>query len=504
MPPKAKGKAKAKAKVKAKAKAKAGAALRRPSARVRMRLRPAAGGEKAKDNKKPLNGIPLADLQKLGVIRLKDAKYYQRDVDLVGMVQSVKLEGDQVYIELYVSGTRDDELLRVLSGKRERLVRVHVCGPDCANVLTGELMVHGKNFEAVDRGAVAWFTNLEQVIPDEGDGEDELEKLRREAEKAKDKKNKGAGGTPKEKKKKKKSKSVERKKRKEDKGKEEESESEDDEEEEEPGRKSLEELFSRTGLDPSFKRRNKVLKRARRLGKGKKKKKKSKKKESESKEEDEESSDSGTSSGGDEGYSLFQSDKKVAHIARRCPGALTCTSLMEAKESLATSSGMTWNLDKKSLPPIYTHFIRQQMADRMSPPILQEALTIGATVDALLQGRVAYGCDILSQRLKALESLSRGMSWRVGREMELIRSEGGSMAEDEEAREAARRARESEKLWNMTSRPSGKGDFNSGGKNKNKGGKGNQKGRNDEWQRGKGGDGKKDDKGRWQGNKKDQ
>ena len=63
----------------------------------------------------------------------------------------------------------------------------------------------------------------------------------------------------------------------------------------------------------------------------------------------------------------------------------------------------------------------------MSPAMLQEALTISTCLDGLLQGRAAGVCDVLAQRLKSLETVSRGTHWSIGRQLELVRADATGM-----------------------------------------------------------------------------
>ena len=94
--------------------------------------------------------------------------------------------------------------------------------------------------------------------------------------------------------------------------------------------------------------------------------------------------------------------------------------------------------------------------------MLQEALTVSTCLDGLLRGRVASVCDVLSQRLKSLESLCKGAHWSVGRQLELVRADAGITGETE-GLEAARRAREEDKLKATLARLSGGrgGDYTS-------------------------------------------
>ena len=490
MPPKAKAKGKARPKAKVRVRpaavaAGAGGVRRRPAAHVPP---PPAATKK-------LCEVPLAELTKLGLIAIPKALHYHKEVAIAGTPKTVKLENGEIFLELETSGTQDDELLRVLSGKSSRLLQVHICEDGCAGTLTGETLVHGREFLKVKKEDDEWYSNLEKVVPGVDEGEDQLELLRKAALAREEKDDKD---TEKDKKK---SKTKKKKKDKKDKGsdapsgskghkekKKRKSESEDEEEKLEVGQRNLKGLFYKTGLDPNVKRRLKMMKKARKLGTAKKKKSKKDKSSTSSPSDGSDSSESSTGGGVESG--LFDSDNTVKVMAKRYPGCLTCSSVMEAKESLITTSGMAWSMDKDALPPLYTHFTRQQLGPNMSPPVLQEALTISASVDALLQGRVAYACDILSQRLKALECLSRGAHWTVGRQLELVSTEALTMAEDTEALQAARRAKEQERLKGLLSRPTQpKGvDYDYGQGKKGKQGKGNGKGKSGDGGRGKGGD----------------
>eukprot|EP00435_Cladocopium_sp_Y103_P073962 s105_g46.t1 len=148
---------------------------------------------------------------------------------------------------------------------------------------------------------------------------------------------------------------------------------------------------------------------------------------------------------------------------------------------------------------------KQCLMGHMSPPMGQEALTVAQSLDRLLQGHAAAACDILAQRLKSLEASSRGAHWTMSRQLELIRSASGTMAEDAETYEAAKRAREEDRLRSLTSRPSGIRGSESGGAakgvRKGKDWKGTSKGKHEDGAKGKGGD-KKEDTKPWQKEKK--
>ena len=90
--------------------------------------------------------------------------------EVVGRVAQVRVEHGQTYIELDVTGTQDEGLLKVLTGKEDRMIKVHLCAPDCDNSLTGEYLIHGKAGIKVEAKALPWYTNVVKVP-----GREELE-----------------------------------------------------------------------------------------------------------------------------------------------------------------------------------------------------------------------------------------------------------------------------------------------------------------------------------------
>ena len=82
---------------------------------------------------------------------------------MAGKVANYRSEGGEIFIDLKVTGTKNDELLRVLSGTDEKLVTVYLCGEDCQALLTGELLVHAQEFMKVKLNRVPWLTNLKDV-----------------------------------------------------------------------------------------------------------------------------------------------------------------------------------------------------------------------------------------------------------------------------------------------------------------------------------------------------
>ena len=476
------------------------ARMARPAAAVPARRRPAAAvvapGLRLID-------VPAANLEALGWIKLIKAKYYNREVEVVGRVANVSLEGGELYLELAVAGTKDDGLLRSLSGKPGRVLKVHVCKEGCGGALTDEFLVHADEYKKVTREEAPWHTNLEEVAPPIG--EDELEGLRRKAaEMAKEEGRKESPKRKKDRKKKKEKASGSKPSKKDDssqaskeRGKEKKRKPVDSEEEElENGQKSLKVVFGGTCLDPSRKSRQKLLQKAKKVGQSKKKKKK----DGSSKGSDTDETISSSSTEEIDEGGLFEGDRKMQSIWRRYPGALTASAAAETRQHLVAASGAVWAVDKSRVPPVFTRYARQSLVRMMPPAMAQEAITLGHVLDGLVQGKIASSCDIVAQRLKALEASSRGSHWTVSRQLELVKVDSMMIAEDEEARQAARRAREEEKLARLVAgsiRTYEGGSQGKGGK-KGKDWRG-KRGRHDEGQKGgKGGDKSKDDRGGWQ------
>ena len=453
--------------------------------------------ERAGDGQaRPMRTLSLQELQQMGTVHIEEGRYYGRSVQVAGRMRGAYIEGGEMFAELQATGTKDDELLRILSEAPAFRLNVHVCGENCDGALTDPLLIHGKSLQEVDLKAQPWFTNLEAVgTPRGGPAPDELARLRELQEQARE----GApGGDKKEKKK---------DKKRRDKGEADGGEGraaktpKKKEEELDVGQKPLEVIYSHTGLDPIPERRKKVLRRAKKLGKAKKKKKK--KESSSSKSSGSRSSSSSSGSTDDEDSGLFGEDTKLMKIWRRCPGALTAGAVREARHGLMTQAGTLWNLGQGEIPPLLTQYCRQQVLQphSVSPAMSQELMTLAQAADFLLMGKVAAAADVVCQRIKSLETVAKGARWTTGRQLELVRFDQFSMSEGSEALGAAKRAREEEKLKTLLGRGTGAkgGDAGYGGKNRK--GKSTGKGKADDGGKNRGGDYRAKDDGKNQGKK---
>ena len=467
----------------------AGPRLRRPARREPAEEEKEERGRRVRS----FEEVDPREVAGLATLYLPEANYYGRKVDLAGHVKGLRSEEGAWYLEVEVTGTRDEELLRVLTGRRDKKVSVHMCGKDCPQVLTDETLVHALKFEEVSLDAEAWMTNLKAAKGGLA-AEDEMRELRKEQERMEQ--------IPEKRQKKKEKKETKRKRQESAEEGRESHSPKREEEEKDVGQKSLEAVFRDTGMDPNPKRRSKILKRARKLAKKGKKGKKKKEKGTSSSSGGATSSSSSSSSleVGESG--IFEDEKKLRTVWLKCPGALSSRSIQEIKRSLLTASGMAWEMNKNALPPIYLHYGRQVVMPGMGASLQQEVVTVCMTLDLLAQGKVAAAMDVMNQRLKSLESLGRGAHWSMCRQYELVKTEDGGMTESQEKLAAARQAREEERLRSLMMRaPTGKGgDFSQGGKSrKGKDSKGGGKNQPHDAGKNRGGQGgKEESKTPWQ------
>ena len=415
-----------------------------PKARVRgVRLRPAARGvvppaEKTLEEKYNsgdpvvLSEVPLHLWRRGDLLIFDQGYYYGKVAKAAGRFRQIDFEGADTHVEVIVSGTGDEELLRHATGSTSKLLKVHACPDLCGKVPHGPLILHSREVRHVAREGekdLTWELNLEGG-EERGDDLEELRK--RQEEHARDKKEDRERSSPEGEKRKRRKKK--RKKRPED--------SSVESKEGNTGlknrkygglqvaKKGLKEVFRGTGLDPSGKTRLKVAAFARR--KMRKVKLRDKDTDSES------SSDSEVSSLQPDDFMV--DDNKVKQLARFGPGLLTSNAVTQMRSALVDMEG-SWGTEGEEVPPVMLRYTRATMANRLSGGVLKEGITVAAAIDLLLQGRVAEAGDLLTQRLKALEQNSQGIPWGVTEKMELmpplqpaIRSRGEALEAQREYR----------------------------------------------------------------------
>ena len=506
MPPKAKEKAKAKPKPKPRAKAKVAARpprlrLRRPSARE-VKKKP---GKEEEDTPVGEKGKEL-DLENLGVADLLashclvlEGEYFEAKVRIAGKGCGLVTKEGGSYLEVEMTGTSSEGMLRSYSGKTKKRIFVHLCGKGCTHKIWRDDLVHLSKAVAWKGPLEDWMENLKEVAPAGAALEpDELNLLRREARDAPLREDRRSptrslrreGREKKDKKAKEKGKEPKKKPLK------------------MQAKKELSAVLGYTGLDPRPEVRRKFTKRARKVVQGKKVKKKKKKNggvssstSGEKEEGQETSSTSSSSSGGEKGMGhdeLYSSSTSVRRVAQEYPGVLTSSWIKDCQKYLMDSQGQVWGKTEGEIPPLAVQYFRNQFSGRMSGPMAREFLTIAYMVDLCLQGRTAECADIGTQRLKSLLSSHSGVHFTVAQKLEVVPPDRSAPASLEETQEAARAAREEARTFQRAAKsqpwqgslPSESGK---GGKGKeSKGKKGNGKeGKSREGEKGGHSEGKK-------------
>eukprot|EP00438_Fugacium_kawagutii_P007999 Skav234605 [mRNA] locus=scaffold5214:352284:358006:- [translate_table: standard] len=162
-------------------------------------------------------------------------------------------------------------------------------------------------------------------------------------------------------------------------------------------KKSLESLFSGTGLDPEPSNRKRLLRKT---------KKALKKSASTSSSGSSSSTSSETME--DENMEILQDRSRVHRISSLAPGLLTSSSIEVMKTYLVRVMGTGWEEDQRGLPPIMSLYHRSYVAGRVSGGQGREFATLSHASDLLLQGRAAESLDVMTQRMKSIEMTAGG------------------------------------------------------------------------------------------------
>ena len=142
------------------------------------------------------------------------------------------------------------------------------------------------------------------------------------------------------------------------------------------------------------------------------------------------SSSTSSSSASSGSYGGIGKEQELKAVSRRLPGYLTRKAAQEGASSLSQGVGE----DLKGFQ-LFLRYYRQVVVPRGgSKPILRELLTLATALDGLIGGNVLGTLDLLSQRFKSLELLQGGADGEVARQLELVPSEGMSLASSAENR----------------------------------------------------------------------
>jgi hypothetical protein len=210
--------------------------------------------------------------------------------------------------------------------------------------------------------------------------------------------------------------------------------------------KPVRSLFGGTGMDPSEKVRNKVIKLAKKYVRKKGKRS---------------SSGSGSSSESsrmalleDEGDTVFQQAARVRGIADSYPGVLSFQALSQMRSNLM--QGLGEEDHTSSTRPVAVQYYRQVLQKKCSGGVARELLSLCATADFLVKGRVTQALDLVFQRIKSAESTLNGTHWTVSQKLELLPAEQATLTGVPEMKEAQKIAFEESKTRWMASLPEGR------------------------------------------------
>ena len=232
-------------------------------------------------------------------------------------------------------------------------------------------------------------------------------------------------------------------------------------------------LFGGTALDPSGKVRRRVLRRAQKFVH-----KKRSRKSSSSSSKDTTSSSSKTEEELEGMEGIFVEDSKVKMVAERFPSTM--------RKSLLSTAGE--EEQEQSTKPIAVLYYRQVLAKKTAGAQSRELLNLATAIDLLLRGRAAHALDVLTQRLKAQESVSQGTQWSVAQRVEVPVAEHTSLLQRSELERAQKENYQDAKTrWGAMSQSSGKKGENKGKKSgKPEKGEWSKEDRRDEGRQGEG------------------
>lgn len=443
------------------------AVLRRPAARgaepapgVRRRPSRHAPGERLWESGAvvALHEVPLGEFKPGSLLVVTEGDYFGAQIKAAGTIQRVEADHMSSYLHLRLTGTDNENVLKVHTGQRDPAFKVHLCNRDCGRLESGELFFHAlKGRQGKDDGEEEWTKNLTGPGPE---AVDELAGLRARGTGLGD----GGGGVreavppeaplqaaPEQKDHKKKKKREKSKDEKINSGR-------------MPSRavqKEAAHLYGGTGLDPNERVRKRVMKAAQRYASRKKAKRSSSSGGSSSS-----SSSSTTETGVTQREGVFAEETKTKAIGDKYPGALALETLTMMRRNLLATSGEEG--EEQTTRPVALLYYRNVLGRRATGAQARELLNISCAIDALLRSRPAQALDILCQRLKAQESVLTGTTWQVAQKLELASPDATSLLARSELQTAQRENYlDSRAKWQTQASPSGKG--NPKGKSKDKG-----------------------------------
>ena len=303
--------------------------------------------------------IPPGSFKRGDWLVSKEGYYFQNQVSFAGKVVREVIDEDRE-VEIILTGTQNEELLKYASGTKPAVVRVHLCDQHCDRQRVNPDLLHlGKVRKRGEGEARTWEDNLQdtgdtdlleadhrrwQAENTEKDKEKDKEKKDKEKKEKKEK----SSSTSEEKKKKKKKK---KKKEKKEKGGAEDPPAGEKKVRRKLGgkqsaKKDLGDLYSMTGMDPLARNRKRLQRKVeRRMKKGR---------STSSTDNSEESSEESM----EKEEALMSDRSKIHQIAQRAPGLLSSLSIGTMRPFVVQSGGNPWDEETDLLPALVSQYAR--------------------------------------------------------------------------------------------------------------------------------------------------
>ena len=246
--------------------------LRRPSAAVEVEdseeqpLEKVARGEEAKEKYKRGELVEVQQIAPGGFLKgdwllITEGVYYQQQISLAAQVEKEELEAGERELKCLLTGTKSEDLLRFGTSQKPCHIRLHLCQASCPQLRENPDLIHVRKLRKIRaEDPKSWEGNLMEETENAVLQAEEAEWKRREDEKNKKEEKRSSSASSKRKKKKKKKK--QKKKSREEKG------DQGSPERTRIGgktnaRKTLQALYSGTGLDPKSSHRKKLARKVR-------------------------------------------------------------------------------------------------------------------------------------------------------------------------------------------------------------------------------------------------
>ena len=119
-----------------------------------------------------LEEVKLDELSKDLHLVLEEASYFKTACKAAGRVRSIEAVGSDRYMRLHLTGTTNEDMLKVATAQPSSEFKVHLCVKGCVEDETGDLVIHATKCRMIqDLSAEEdWVVNLEAVrVPPPGD-----------------------------------------------------------------------------------------------------------------------------------------------------------------------------------------------------------------------------------------------------------------------------------------------------------------------------------------------